>query len=167
MGRDLIQDGKAYVDDLSADEIREYRGTLTEPGTDSPWRDRSVDESLDLFARMRAGEFPDGARCSAARSTWPRRTSICATRCSIASARGPSAHGRHVVHLPALRLRPRPSDAIEGITHSLCTLEFEDHRPLYDWLSRTCRCRRAAPVRIRSAEPDLHRDEQAQAAASS
>ena len=72
--------GKAYVDDLSAEEIREYRGTLTEPGQDSPYRDRSVEENLDLFERMRAGEFPDGRRCCARRSTWRRPTSTCAIR---------------------------------------------------------------------------------------
>ena len=77
----LIKDGKAYVDDLTAEEIRKYRGTLTEPGKDSPYRNRSVEENLDLFERMRAGEFPDGSRVRCGRrSTWRRRTSTCATR---------------------------------------------------------------------------------------
>ncbi len=76
----LIEAGKAYVDDLSADEIREHRGTLTEPGRNSPWRDRPVAENLDLFERMRAGEFPTAPGCCARRSTWPRATSTCATR---------------------------------------------------------------------------------------
>ena len=133
--RHLIRAGDAYVDDLSADEIRERRGTLTEPGADSPWRERSADESLDLFARMRAGEFPDGAR-------------VLRARIDMASGninmRDPVLYRiRHAEHprtgadwciYPTYDFAHGQSDAIEGVTHSLCTLEFEDHRPLYDWL---------------------------------
>jgi len=130
----LIRSGKAYVDDLSPDEIREYRGTLTEPGRASPYRDRSVEENLDLFRRMRAGEFPDGAR-------------VLRARIDMASGninlRDPVLyrilHATHPRTGDAWHIYPNydfahgQSDAIEGITHSLCTLEFEDHRPLYDW----------------------------------
>lgn len=133
--RHLIRGGGAYVDDLSADEIRERRGTLTEPGADSPWRERPADESLDLFARMRAGEFPDGAR-------------VLRARIDMASGninmRDPVLYRiRHAEHprtgadwciYPTYDFAHGQSDAIEGVTHSLCTLEFEDHRPLYDWL---------------------------------
>jgi glutaminyl-tRNA synthetase len=130
----LIEKGLAYVDDLSADEIREYRGTLTEPGKNSPYRDRSVEENLDLFARMRAGEFPDGA---------------CVLRAKIDMA-SPNMNMRdpvmyrilHAEHhrtgdawciYPMYDYSHPISDAIEGITHSLCSLEYEDHRPLYNW----------------------------------
>lgn len=130
----LIGDGKAYVDDLSADEIREYRGTLTEPGRESPFRNRSPEQSLDLFRRMRAGEFPDGAR-------------VLRAKIDMASGninlRDPVLyrilHAHHPRTGDAWSIYPTydyahgQSDAIEGITHSLCTLEFEDHRPLYDW----------------------------------
>ncbi len=131
----LIEAGKAYVDDLNADEIRQYRGTLTEPGKDSPHRSRSVAENLDLFRRMKAGEFPDGAR-------------VLRAKIDMASGninmRDPVIY--RIVHKPHPRtgdawcIYPTydfahgQSDAIEGITHSLCTLEFEDHRPLYEWL---------------------------------
>ena len=130
----LIEKGDAYVCDLSADEIRAYRGTLTEPGRDSPYRDRGVAENLDLFARMRAGEFPDGAR-------------VLRAKIDMAS---PNLNMRDPVVYRILRATHHRtgdawciypmydyahpiSDAIEGITHSLCSLEFEDHRPLYDW----------------------------------
>ena len=131
----LIREGLAYVDDLTADEIRAYRGTLTEPGKESPWRNRSVEENLDLFARVRAGEFPDGA---------------CVLRAKIDMA-SPNLVMRdtviyriaHVPHhrtgdawciYPMYDFAHPLSDAVEGITHSLCTLEFEEHRPFYDWL---------------------------------
>ncbi|MCH8835312.1 MAG: glutamine--tRNA ligase/YqeY domain fusion protein [Proteobacteria bacterium] len=131
----LIGAGKAYVDDLSADEIRAHRGTLTEPGRNSPYRERTAEESLDLFRRMRAGEFADGAR-------------VLRARIDMASGninmRDPVLY--RILHAPHPRtgddwcLYPTydfahgQSDAIEGVTHSLCTLEFADHRPLYDWL---------------------------------
>jgi len=131
---ELIKSGKAYVDSLSADEIREYRGTLTQPGRNSPYRDRSIEENLDMFARMRAGEFPDG-------------THVLRARIDMSSPnfnmRDPTIYRiRHASHhrtgdlwciFPMYDFAHGLSDAIEGITHSICTLEFEDHRPLYDW----------------------------------
>jgi glutaminyl-tRNA synthetase len=131
----LIRDGKAYVDSLSADEIREYRGTLTEPGRNSPYRDRSAEDNLDLFRRMRAGEFPDGAHVL--------RAKIDMASPNI-NMRDPALYRiRHEKHhrtgdkwciYPMYDYAHPLSDAIELVTHSLCTLEFEDHRPLYDWL---------------------------------
>ena len=131
----LIENGNAYIDDLSAEEIREYRGTLTEPGRNSPHRERSPADNLDLFRRMRAGEFPDGARVL--------RAKIDMTSGNI-NLRDPVLyrilHAEHPRTGTAWCLYPTydfahgQSDAIEGVTHSLCTLEFEDHRPLYDWL---------------------------------
>jgi len=130
----LIEDGKAYVCDLSAEQVREFRGTLTTPGRDSPFRDRDVAENLDLFRRMRAGEFPDGAR------TLRARIDMASGNINL---RDPAIYRiRHVPHqntgdawpiYPMYDYAHCISDAVEGITHSLCTLEFEDHRPLYDW----------------------------------
>jgi len=130
----LIRDGKAFVCDLSAEQVREYRGTLTEPGRNSPYRDRSVEENLDLLARMRAGEFPDGAR------TLRAKIDMASGNINL---RDPTLYRiRKVTHqntgdawpiYPMYDFAHALSDAIEGITHSLCTLEFEDHRPLYDW----------------------------------
>lgn len=130
----LIADGKAYVCDLSAEEVRAYRGTLTEPGRPSPYRERSVEENLDLFRRMRAGEFPDGARTV--------RAKIDMASGNI-NLRDPALYRiKHVEHqntgnawpiYPMYDFAHALGDSIEGITHSLCTLEFEDHRPLYDW----------------------------------
>ncbi len=131
----LIKKGKAYVDSLNAEDIRSYRGTLTEPGKDSPYRTRSVDENLELFARMRAGEFPDGAHVLRA------KIDMASPNLNL---RDPILYRiRHVSHYrtgDAWRVYPTydyahpVSDAIEGITHSVCTLEFEDHRPLYEWV---------------------------------
>ncbi len=134
----LIRAGKAYVDDQSQEEMRASRGTLTEPGTDSPYRNRSVEENLDLFARMRAGEFPNGAR-------------VLRAKIDMASGninlRDPVLyrilHAHHPRTGTAWSIYPSydyahgQSDAIEGVTHSLCTLEFADHKPLYDWLIET------------------------------
>jgi glutaminyl-tRNA synthetase len=131
----LIKKNKAYVDSLSADEIRHYRGTLTEAGKDSPYRTRTIEENVDLFTRMRAGEFPDG-------------THVLRAKIDMASPninlRDPTLYRiRHVAHhrsgatwciYPTYDFAHPLSDAIEGVTHSICTLEFEDHRPLYDWL---------------------------------
>ena len=131
----LIGKGVAYVDSLSAEEIREYRGTLTQAGKDSPYRDRSIEENLDMFRRMRAGEFGDGEH-------------VLRAKIDMASGninmRDPALYRiRHVSHqhtgdkwciYPMYDFAHGLSDAFEGITHSLCTLEFEDHRPLYDWL---------------------------------
>jgi glutaminyl-tRNA synthetase len=131
----LIQAGKAYVDDLSADEIREYRGTLTEPGRNSPWRDRPVEENLDLFERMRAGEFPNGARVLRARIDMasPNINLRDPVLYRIVHAAHPRTGDAWCIY-PTYDFAHGQSDAIEGITHSICTLEFEGHRPLYDWL---------------------------------
>jgi glutaminyl-tRNA synthetase len=134
---DLIEAGKAYVDDLSADEIREHRGTLTEPGRPSPWRDRPADESLDLFARMRAGEFPDGARVLRAKIDMasPNINLRDPVLYRILHAEHPRTGDAWCIY-PMYDFAHGQSDAIEHITHSLCTLEFEAHRPLYDWFIR-------------------------------
>src|SRR5690242_4969632 len=131
----LIKAGQAYVDDLSADKIREHRGTLTEPGKNSPWRDRSIDENLNLFERMRAGEFPDGARVLRAKIDMasPNINMRDPVLYRILHANHPRTGDEWCIY-PTYDFAHGQSDAIEGITHSLCTLEFEDHRPLYDWL---------------------------------
>lgn len=132
---ELIVNAKAYVDSLTPDEIREYRGTLTQPGRESPYRERSVEENLDLFARMRKGEFPENAH-------------VLRARIDMASGninmRDPVLYRiKHEAHpltgtkwciYPLYDFAHGLSDAIEGVTHSLCTMEFEDHRPLYDWI---------------------------------
>jgi len=132
---ELIKKGKAYVCDLSADEIREYRGTLTEPGRDSPYRERSAEENLDLFQRMKAGEFPDGARTL--------RAKIDMASGNI-NMRDPVMYRiLHATHhrtgdewciYPMYDWAHGQSDSIEGVTHSLCDLDYEQHRPLYGWL---------------------------------
>ena len=131
----LIRAGKAYVDDLSADEIREHRGTFTEPGRNSPWRDRPIEESLDLFERMRAGEFPDGARVLRAKIDMasPNLNLRDPVLYRILHATHPRTGDEWCIY-PLYDFAHGQSDAIEGVTHSICTLEFEDHRPLYDWL---------------------------------
>ncbi|WP_049255749.1 glutamine--tRNA ligase/YqeY domain fusion protein [Neisseria bacilliformis] len=131
----LIQDGKAYVDDLTAEEMREYRGTLTEPGKNSPYRERSVEENLDLFMRMKNGEFPDGSK------TLRLKIDMASGNVNM---RDPVIYRIRRAHhhntgdkwciYPMYDYTHAISDAIEGITHSLCTLEFEAHRPLYDWV---------------------------------
>jgi glutaminyl-tRNA synthetase len=130
----LIQTGKAYVDDLSADEIREHRGTLTEPGRNSPWRDRSIEENLDLFERMRKGEFADGTRVLRARIDMasPNINLRDPVLYRILHADHPRTGDAWSIY-PMYDFAHGQSDAIEGITHSICTLEFEAHRPLYDW----------------------------------
>jgi len=131
----LIRAGKAYVDDLSADEIREHRGTFTEPGRDSPWRDRPAEESLDLFERMRKGEFADGARVLRARIDMasPNINLRDPVLYRVLHAEHPRTGDKWCIY-PMYDFAHGQSDAIEGITHSICTLEFESHRPLYDWL---------------------------------
>ncbi|NBC49150.1 MAG: glutamine--tRNA ligase/YqeY domain fusion protein [Gammaproteobacteria bacterium] len=147
---ELIEKGLAYVCDLSGEETRAYRGTLTEPGRDSPYRDRSIDENLDLFCRMRAGEFPDGTR------TLRAKIDMASPNINL---RDPVLYRiRHgVIHhqtgsewclYPTYDYTHPISDALEGITHSLCTLEFEDHRPLYDW----CVANVSVPCRPRQIE---------------
>ncbi len=135
----LITTGKAYVDDLTADQIREHRGTLTQPGVDSPYRNRPAAESLDLFRRMRAGEFPDGSRVL--------RAKIDMASPNI-NMRDPVLYRiRRAVHYrqgdqwclyPMYAYAHPIEDALEHITHSLCTLEFEDQRPFYDWVIQHC-----------------------------
>ncbi|MHB8059592.1 MAG: glutamine--tRNA ligase/YqeY domain fusion protein [Gaiellaceae bacterium] len=131
----LIRDGKAYVDDLSADEIRGHRGTLTEPGKDSPWRERPVEESVDLFERMKQGEFPNGARVLRAKIEMasPNINLRDPVLYRIVHAAHPRSGDAWCIY-PTYDFAHGQSDAIEGITHSICTLEFESHRPLYDWL---------------------------------
>src|SRR6478672_4594593 len=156
---ELIRKGKAYVDELTADETRRYRGTLTEPGANSPYRDRSVEENLDLFARMRNWEFEDGAH-------------VLRAKIDMASPnfnmRDPTLYRiRHASHhrtgdawciYPMYDFAHPPSDAFERITHSLCTLEFEDHRPLYDWLveNLSAKLNGARPQQIEFARLNLN-----------
>ncbi|GMV20884.1 MAG: hypothetical protein AMXMBFR57_08330 [Acidimicrobiia bacterium] len=131
----LIRDGKAYVDSLTADQMREYRGTLKEPGRESPYRTRTVDENLDLFARMRAGEFEDGAHVLRAKIDMasPNVTMRDPVLYRIRRARHHRTGDAWCLY-PMYDYAHPLSDAFERITHSLCTLEFEEHRPLYDWL---------------------------------
>ena len=131
----LIRAGKAYIDDLPADEMRAMRGTLTEPGRNSPYRERNVAENLDLFRRMRAGEFPNGARVL--RAKIDMASGNINLRDPVLYRILHTAHPRTGTKwciYPSYDFAHGQSDAIEGVTHSLCTLEFEDHRPLYDWL---------------------------------
>src|ERR1700758_4209545 len=132
---DLLTTGKAYVDDQSQEQMRATRGTLTEPGTNSPFRERSVEENLDLFRRMRAGEYGNGARVLRAKIDMASgninlRDPVLYR---ILHAEHPRTGAAWCIY-PTYDYAHGQSDAIEGITHSLCTLEFEDHRPLYDWL---------------------------------
>ncbi len=131
---ELIKKGKAYVDDLSAEEIRQYRGTLTEPGKESPYRNRSVEENLELFQRMRAGEFPDGSKVLRAKIDMasPNLNLRDPVMYRILHARHHRTGEKWCIY-PMYDWAHGQSDSIEGITHSICTLEFEDHRPLYDW----------------------------------
>jgi len=131
----LIQEGQAYVDSLSAEEIREHRGTLTEPGKESPYRSRSVEENLDLFRRMRAGEFEDGthvlrAKIDMASPNLNMRDPVLYRIRKVAHHRT----GNQWCIYPMYDFAHGLSDSIEGITHSICTMEYEDHRPLYDWI---------------------------------
>jgi glutaminyl-tRNA synthetase len=130
----LIKDGKAYVDDLTAEEIRQHRGTLTEPGTDSPYRNRSVEENLNLFERMRAGEFPDGSRTLRAKIDMasPNLNFRDPVMYRILHAEHHRTGNKWCIY-PMYDYAHGQSDSIERVTHSLCTLEFEDHRPLYNW----------------------------------
>jgi glutaminyl-tRNA synthetase len=130
----LIKAGKAYVDDLSAEEIRKHRGTLTEPGKESPYRDRSVEENLDLFARMKAGEFPDGTRVLRAKIDMasPNLNMRDPVMYRILHAEHHRTGDKWCIY-PMYDYAHGQSDSLEKITHSMCTLEFEDHRPLYNW----------------------------------
>ena len=133
----LIKEGKAYVCDLSADEMREYRGTLSQPGKDSPYRNRSVEENLDLFERMKNGEFPDGSRTLRAKIDMasPNINMRDPVLYRIAHASHHRTGDKWCIY-PMYDFAHPLEDAIEGITHSICTMEFEDHRPLYDWVVR-------------------------------
>ncbi len=130
----LIKAGKAYVDDLSADQIREYRGTLTEPGKNSPYRDRSVEENLDLFQRMKAGEFPDGSRVLRAKidMSSPNLNMRDPVMYRIVHAEHHRTGNKWCIY-PMYDYAHGQSDSLEKVTHSMCTLEFQDHRPLYNW----------------------------------
>jgi glutaminyl-tRNA synthetase len=130
----LISDGKAYVCDLTADQVRQYRGTLTEPGRESPYRNRTVEENLDLFARMKAGEFPDGARTLRAKIDMasPNLNMRDPIMYRIVHAEHHRTGDKWCIY-PMYDYAHGQSDSIEKITHSMCTLEFEDHRPLYNW----------------------------------
>ncbi len=130
----LIKAGKAYVCDLTADEVREHRGTLTEPGRESPYRNRSIEENLELFERMRAGEFPDGSRTLRAKIDMasPNLNMRDPVMYRILHAEHHRSGDKWCIY-PMYDYTHGQSDSIEGITHSICTLEFEDHRPLYDW----------------------------------
>ncbi len=129
----MIKDGNAYVDDLSVEEIREYRGSLTVPGKNSPYRDRSVEENLDLFERMRRGEFPDGSRVLRAKIDMasPNMNMRDPLMYRIVHASHPRSGDKWCIY-PLYDWAHGQCDALEGVTHSICTLEFEDHRPLYD-----------------------------------
>ena len=131
----LIRKGKAFVCDLSAEEIREYRGTLTEPGKESPYRNRSIEENLDLFRRMRAGEFPDGSKVLRAKIDMasPNINMRDPVIYRIARMTHHNTGDKWCIY-PMYDFAHPIEDAIEGVTHSLCTLEFEDHRPLYNWV---------------------------------
>jgi len=133
---ELIEKGLAYVCDLTPEQVREYRGTLTEPGRESPWRNRSVEENLDLFRRMRAGEFEDGSRTLRAKIDMASPNMNLRDPTLYRIRRGAIHHqtGDEWCIYPMYDFTHPISDALEGITHSLCTLEFEDHRPLYDWV---------------------------------
>ena len=131
----LIKDGKAYVDDLTADEMREYRGTLTEPGKESPWRNRSVEENLDLFERMKNGEFPDGSHTLRAKIDMasPNMNMRDPAIYRIVHAHHHRQGDKWCIY-PLYDFAHPIQDALESITHSLCSIEFENHRPLYDWV---------------------------------
>ena len=130
----LIEDGKAYVCDLTPDEMREYRGSFTEPGRESPGRNRSIEENLDLFSRMRAGEFPDGAYTLRAKIDMASPNIVMRDPIMYRIKRAPHYRtGDEWVIYPMYDFAHGLSDALEGITHSICTLEFENNRPLYDW----------------------------------
>lgn len=149
----LIQAGKAYVCDLNAEQIREYRGTLTEPGKESPYRNRSIEENLELFQKMRAGEFEDGSRVLRAKidmasPNMNMRDPVIYRIAHMSHQRTGDAWCIYPMYDFAHPLE----DAFEGVTHSICTLEFEDHRPLYDWVVRECGFEKGGPKQIEFAK---------------
>ncbi|MBU0638780.1 MAG: glutamine--tRNA ligase/YqeY domain fusion protein [Planctomycetes bacterium] len=144
---DLVKKSKAYVCDLNAEQTREYRGTLTKPGRDSPFRERGVEENLDLFERMRGGEFPDGSRTLRANidMAHPNLNMRDPVMYRILHAPHPHAGDKWCIY-PMYDWAHGLEDSIEGITHSICTLEFENHRPLYDWFIRAINEGRPEPI---------------------
>ncbi|MCX5852268.1 MAG: glutamate--tRNA ligase family protein, partial [Deltaproteobacteria bacterium] len=149
LAEELVKAGKAYICSLSPDEIREYRGTFTEPGRESPYRNRSVEENLDLLRRMRAGEFEDGAHVLRARIDMASPNIVMRDPIMYRIKREPHYRtGSQWVIYPMYDFAHCLSDALEGITHSICTLEFENNRPLYDWVLDTLR----APCHPRQIE---------------
>ena len=152
----LIKDGKAYVCDLTADEIRATRGSFEVPGTESPYRNRSVEESLDLFERMKAGEFADGERVLRAKIDMasPNINMRDPVIYRICHAEHPHTGSKWVIY-PMYDFAHPLEDAIEGITHSLCSLEFENHRPLYDWVTENCGFPAPRPRQIEFARLNL------------
>ena len=153
----LIKKGLAFVDDLSADEIREYRGTLTEPGKNSPYRDRSIEENLDLFDRMTKGEFADGEKVLRAKidMSSPNMNMRDPVIYRIAHMSHFRQGDKWCVY-PMYDFAHPLEDACEGVTHSLCSLEFENHRPLYDWVCRECEVDKPAPRQIEFARLNLN-----------
>ena len=162
----LINKGKAYVCDLSGDQVRETRGTLTEAGKNSPYRERSIEENLDLFARMKDGEFPDGSRTLRAKIDMasPNLNMRDPVMYRILHAEHHRTGNRWCIY-PMYDWTHGQSDSIEGVTHSICTLEFEDHRPLYDWFLDQLGVFHPQQIEFDRLELDVHRNEQAQAAA--
>ena len=163
---DLIKKGKAFVCDLSSDQVRETRGTLTEAGQNSPYRDRSVEENLDLFARMKDGEFPDGSRTLRAKIDMasPNLNMRDPVMYRILHAEHHRTGNRWCIY-PMYDWAHGQSDSIEGITHSICTLEFEDHRPLYDWYLDQLGVFHPQQIEFDRLNLTYTRNEQAQAAA--
>src|SRR5918992_695379 len=154
---DLIRKGAAYVDSLTADEIRAHRGTLTEPGTDSPYRTRSVDDNLDLFRRMRAGEFEDGAHVLRAKIDMASGNINMRDPVMYRIRKTPHQRtGDAWVVYPMYDWAHGQSDYIECVTHSLCSLEYEDHRPLYDWYLDALALRPPRPRQIEFARLNLN-----------
>ncbi|WP_054875723.1 glutamine--tRNA ligase/YqeY domain fusion protein [Oxobacter pfennigii] len=153
---ELIKNGKAYVCDLSSEEIRQYRGTLTEPGKNSPYRDRSIEENIDLFTRMRNGEFPDGSKVLRAKIDMasPNLNMRDPVLYRILRATHHRTKDKWCIY-PMYDYAHPLSDYIEGITHSICTLEFEDHRPLYDWCLNELNLK-SAPKQIEFARLNLN-----------
>lgn len=154
----LIKKGRAYVCDLSAQEMREYRGTLTEPGKESPYRNRPVEENLALFEQMKAGKFPDGARVLRAKIDMasPNLNMRDPALYRISHSTHHRTNDKWCIY-PMYDFAHPISDALENITHSICTLEFEDHRPLYDWVLKACDCPLPRPQQIEFARLNLNR----------
>ena len=161
----LIKAGKAYVCDLNAEQMREYRGTLTEPGKESPWRNRSVEENLDLFERMKQRRVPGRARTLRAKIDMASKNLNMRDPVMYRiAARHHHRTGDKWCIYPMYDYAHGQSDSIEGVTHSICTLEFENHRPLYNWFIEQLGIFPSAADRVRPAQPHLYDAEQAKAA---